>query len=280
MDKAIEQMCQDLARAQYCKETQRCYRVVAEDLVTHVGKPIDEISRDELREFVDATVALKGSASTKKNRLCGLRFLYRRTLGRPEMVSFFKLPKVHSPLPAVLSKGEVNRLFTAIRSSRYQAIAMVMYGTGLRISEAVDLRIDDIDRSRGVIHVPRGKGGKPRQVKLSPTLYGWLRKYWSRTRPPGSYLFADSKGRCPTPATIREALCAAAKQAYIRKHVTPHVLRHSFATHLLEEGTDVSVVSALLGHASLQTTLRYARVTEKLVRQTPSPLDLLPQPRR
>jgi integrase/recombinase XerD len=157
---------------------------------------------------------------------------------------------------------------------------MVLYGAGLRISEALALQVTDIDASRGVILVRHGKGNKAREAKLSPTLYQWLRQYWARQRPPLPYLFASRKtGKPPMSETIRAALAHAAKQAWIAKRVTPHVLRHSFATHLLEQGTDVRVVGSLLGHASLQTTARYAKVTEKLVRQTPSPLDLLPQAR-
>jgi site-specific recombinase XerD len=196
------------------------------------------------------------------------------------MVSFFRLPKKHSPLPTVLSVEEVNALIRAIRKPLYQAIAMVLYGTGLRISEALALEVRDIDGQRGVLRVRHGKGDKAREAKLSPSLYQWLRAYWARERPPLPLLFASPRGRAPKPDSIRKALALAAKEAWIKKRVTPHVLRHSFATHLLEHGTDVRVVGALLGHASITTTARYARVTEKLVRETPSPLDLLPQPRR
>jgi site-specific recombinase XerD len=220
------------------------------------------------------------SASTKYHALCGLRFLFARTLGRPEMASFFRLPKRRSALPTVLSLSEVNALLQAIRRPRYQAIAMVMYGAGLRITEAISLEVRDIDGMRGVIVVRHGKGNKAREAKMSQSLYVWLRAYWARERPPLPHLFASKAGKLPQRSTVREALAAAAKQAWIKKRVTPHVLRHSFATHLLEHGTDVRVVGALLGHASIKTTARYARVTEKLVRQTPSPLDLLPQPRR
>jgi site-specific recombinase XerD len=157
---------------------------------------------------------------------------------------------------------------------------MVLYGAGLRISEALALEVSDIDGARGVIRVRHGKGNKAREAKLSPALYAWLRQYWARERPPQPYLFASRKtGKPPQADTIRAALADAAKKAWIGKRVTPHVLRHSFATHLLEHGTDVRVVGALLGHAQITTTARYAKVTEKLVRQTPSPLDLLPQPR-
>jgi len=279
MDKSIEQLDQDLARAEYTEKTRRAYHARAEELARHFGKPIADISREELRAFVDTVVTGQERAWAREECACALLFLYRRTLGRPDMVSFIKIPKRHSALPVVLSKGEVHRLLNAIRSPRYQALAMVMYGAGLRVTEALSLTSGDIDGERGVIRVRHGKGDKPREAKLSPTLYEWLRAYWSRTRPPLPYLFADFKGRLPQRSTVRKALAAAATQACIKKRVTPHVLRHSFATHLLEEGTDVRVVSALLGHARLTTTARYARVTEKLVRQTPSPLDLLPQPR-
>jgi site-specific recombinase XerD len=157
---------------------------------------------------------------------------------------------------------------------------MVLYGAGLRIAEALALEVTDIDGARGVIRVRHGKGNKPREAKLSPSLYQWLRQYWSRERPPLPYLFASRRtGKPPVAESVRSALALAAKEAWVKKHVTPHVLRHSFTTHLLEQGTDVRVVSALLGHASLLSTARYGRVTEKLVRETPSPLDLLPHRR-
>ena len=138
----------------------------------------------------------------------------------------------------------------------------------------------DVDGGRGVLYVRHGKGNVAREAKLSSRLYTWLRQYWARERPPLPYLFASKQsGRPPRMETIRDALALAAKDALIAKRVTPHVLRHSFATHLLDEGTDVHVVRALLGHASINTTARYARVTQKRVRETPSPLDLLPQRR-
>jgi integrase/recombinase XerD len=192
----------------------------------------------------------------------------------------YSYPKRHQSLPTVLSLDEVGALIGAIRHAGYQAIAMVLYGSGLRITEALALEVTDIDGARGVLRVRHGKGNKAREAKLSASLYQWLREYWARQRPPAPYLFASRKtGKVPRADTVRMALAHAAKQAWIKKRVTPHTLRHSFATHLLEQGTDVRVVGALLGHASLQSTARYAKVTEKLVRQTPSPLDLLPQRR-
>lgn len=280
MDITIEQLSQDLARAGYANRTRHEYRKVAEKLGKYFNKPIAEISRDELREYVQTITEQLQSASNLSYHLCALLFLFRRTLGNPQFVSFIKLPRKYSKLPTVLSKDEVHKLLNAIEQPRFQSLAMVMYGSGLRIAEAIALTVDDIDAARGVIRVNHGKGDKPREAKLSETLYHWLRDYWDRVRPPRPYLFADQRGRLPRKSTVRKALALAAKKAWIKKHVTPHVLRHSFATHLLEEGTDIRVLGALMGHASIKSTARYARVTEKLVRETPSPLDLLPQPRR
>jgi site-specific recombinase XerD len=180
----------------------------------------------------------------------------------------------------VLSLDEVHCLLRALREPRFQAIAMVMYGAGLRISEALALEVRDIDGSRGVIQVRHGKGDKAREAKLSPALYEWLRQYWASVRPPQPYLFASRKsGKRPDAGTVRRAIALAAKEAWIKKRVTPHVLRHSFATHLLDEGIDVHVIRELLGHSQIETTARYARVTQKRIRETPSPLDLLPRRR-
>lgn len=280
MDLTVTQFTQDLARAGYAETTQKRYVAIATRLAERFRRPIDALTREDVRQFVDEIMSSAQSASVKSNALCGLRFLFAKTLGKPDLVTFFRLPKKHSPLPTVLSVDEVGALLRAIRKPRYQAVAMVMYGAGLRIAEVLALEVRDIDGARGVLHVRHGKGDKAREAKLSPSLYLWLRDYWARTRPPLPLLFASPHGAAPKQSSIRKALALAAKEAWIKKRVTPHVLRHSFATHLLEHGTDVRVVGALLGHASIQSTARYARVTEKLVRETPSPLDLLPQPRR
>ena len=280
MDESITQFGQDLALAGYAKATRSAYTRTAEHLAARFCRPLASLTREDLRTYVEELGARGKSTSWVTTQLCALRFLYRKTLGQPERVSFVSFPRRHRPLPTVLSLDEVGALIRAVRVARYQALVMVLYGAGLRIAEALSLEVTDIDAARGVLRVRHGKGNKAREAKLSPTLYTWLRQYWGRERPPLPYLFASRKtGKPPQAETIRKALAHAAKTAWISKHVTPHVLRHSFATHLLEHGTDVRVVGALLGHASLQSTAHYARVTEKLVRQTPSPLDLLPQKR-
>lgn len=275
MDNSIEEMMQDLARARYAAGTVAGYTKAMSQFVEHVGKPVESVSREELRRYVD-TVLATASVSRQRTDLAALLFLYRQTLGRAEMVSFVRLPKKRSVLAEVLSVEEVSGLLNSIVNPRIQAMATVMYGAGLRVAEVRGLTVSDIDGPRGVIRVQHGKGNRAREAKLSESLYHWLRNYWYEERPPLPYLFASAQGRLPLFATIRAALAKAATQVSIAKRVTPHVLRHSFATHLLEQGSDVHVVSALLGHASLKSTQRYARVTNKIVRQTPSPFDLLP----
>jgi site-specific recombinase XerD len=277
MDKCIDDMRQDLAFAQYAQRTQQDYLKTARDLLGHFARPAAEIGREELRSYVSDLTGRGRSASWLKMKLAAIVFLFGKTLGRPTEVSFIKFPKQHSPLPIVLSVEEVARLLGALRHRVYQTIAMVLYGTGLRIDEALSLEVRDIDGQRGVLRVRHGKGDRARDVKLSPELYQWLRGYWARERPPLPYLFVSRRtGRPPTQDAVRAAFAAAAEEAKITKAVRPHILRHSYATHLLEAGTEVRVIQALLGHKSLQTTMRYTRVSTALVQKAPSPLELLP----
>lgn len=278
MDKSIEQMQQDLALARYAEKTQEGYLKTAHALATYLNGPVADAKRERLRGFVEHLQARGRSASWMKVQLAALVFLFRKTLGRPDDVSFVSWPKQRSSLPCVLSLDEVSALLGALALPRYRAIVMVMYGAGLRITEALALKVSDIDGSRGVFHVRHGKGDRPRQAKLSPGLYQWLRRYWAAERPPLPFLFASPHtGRPPGANSVRSAIALAVQQAGIRKHVTPHVLRHSFATHLLEEGTSLRVVQEMLGHRSIHTTARYTRVSTALMRETPSPLDLLPR---
>jgi site-specific recombinase XerD len=281
MDKSIEQMSQDLAFAKFAPSTQAQYLSAVTELAAHFGRPVAEIGREQLRAYCEHLRGQERSASWLKMKYGGLVFLYRKTLGRPNDVSFVCWPRQRSPLPSVLSLGEVHGLLGALTHPRYQALAMVLYGAGLRLAEALALTVSDIDGARGVLHIRHGKGDRAREAKLSPTLYASLRSYWADERPAPPYLFASPRtGRPPKQDTVRRAFELAGEQAGIKKLVRPHVLRHSFATHLLEAGTDVRVIQALLGHRSVQTTARYTQVSTVLMRATPSPLDLLPRRRK
>lgn len=218
-------------------------------------------------------------------QVAALRFLYLKTLSRPDMVSFLVFHKKPRRLPVVLSAEEVFRVLGAIQEPRFHAFFALLFDTGLRISEAAQLKAEDIERGRGVIHVLRGKGGKDRQVKLGDRLYELLRAYWRDVRTPGpkvgplsreALLFVNLAGGPLCFTSARRALTLAAQAAGITKRVTPHSLRHAYATAQLEAGTDLRVLQAQLGHASIRSTQIYLHVSTRLIRQAPSPLDDLP----
>jgi site-specific recombinase XerD len=211
-----------------------------------------------------------------KSEVAGIRFLYTKTLGRPEVVGWMPWPRPAKTLPVVLSGSEVAALLGAMSTPMLRAVTMVMYGAGLRISEACALRVEDIDSARGVLHVRHAKGKRERCVMLSQRLLMVLRSYWAACRPPRPFLFPGDDPRKPISVDrVRRGVKAAVSSCGLTKRVTPHVLRNSFATHLLETGTDIRVIQALLGHSSIRTTMRYAQVSRLKLAKTQSPLDLL-----
>lgn len=242
----------------------------------HMRSP-SEMGVEEAKEFLGHVLASGGSIEQLKMHVAGLRFLYGTTLRRPEIAEQLPWPKVPQKKPDILSPGEVERLLVvgAEASPEPAVVATAAYGAGLRISEACSLKPTDVDSQRMLIHVRLGKGGKDRYVMLSLRLLQVLRAYWG-IRPSSEWLFP---GRTPsehlTPEAVRKALAAAAKKAGIRKKVTPHLLRHSFATHLLEDGTDIRVIQVLLGHSSIRSTARYTHVSARHIATVQSPLDRL-----
>jgi site-specific recombinase XerD len=193
------------------------------------------------------------------------------------VVATVPFPKVPRPLPEILTGSEVERVLSCITSIKYRTVAAVSYGAGLRLDEALRLRPGDIDATRGVILVREGKGRKARQIMLGQRLLSMLREYWRVTRPQGEWLFTAEKdpARRASPRSVREALHKATRAARIRKRVTPHTLRHSFATHLLELGNELEAIQLLLGHSSMRTTLHYTRIRAEFLRRMKSPLDVV-----
>jgi integrase/recombinase XerD len=277
MSKAIDDLKRDLARAAYASRTSSTYVKSVEGLLRHGGVPVEAVDRDRVRAYVDHLCAQGRSASWLTVQLAGLLFFFRRTLGRPQDVSFIKFPRLQSALPEVLSQEEVAAVLGALRDRTYRVIAMVLYGAGLRIDEALSLQVEDVDGARGVLRVRHGKNGQAREAKLSRSLYLALREYWSFVRPQRPHLFGTRRTRRPPTAdAVRAALAAAGEEAKITKPVRPHILRHSFATHLLDAGVDIRVIQQLLGHTSPKSTARYTRVSTAVMARTPSPVDLLP----
>ena len=197
------------------------------------------------------------------------------TLGRKDLPERIPYARRRKTLPVVLSPEEVAAFLEAVESRRDRVALTTAYATGLRASEVVGLRIQDIDSSRKVIYVANGKGGNPRYVMLSPILLGILRAYWQIERP-HHWLFPGRGGGKPLdPSTLNMACATAVEVAGLRKRATVHVLRHAFATHLVEQGTDISIVQALLGHSHLSTTIRYISVATRTIAAVKSPLEHL-----
>ena len=214
--------------------------------------------------------------------LQALRFLYNVTLGRDEVLEHVACPKQPKKLPVVLSPDEMARFFDAVGPLKHRALLMTAYAAGLRLSEVAALRVEDIDSRRMVLRVRQGKGRKDRDVMLSPRLLAVLRAYWKAARPRHLALPRPRRRR-PAHRRHRAEVCRRARRASgLGKHVTVHTLRHSFATHLLEAGTDLRTIQVLLGHHSPRTTALYTHVSPAAVQSTRSPLDRLdlgPSPR-
>ena len=251
----------------------RCVRKLAE----HYMRSPDTLTEDEVRGFLLYLLEeRKIGPSMQKVYVAALKFLYGTTLGTPEVVRSLWSPKVPRKLPQILSGTEVEQLLGTVRTLEYRAILMTTYGAGLRISETCNLHVADIDSQRMLIHVGDGKGGRQRYVMLSQRLLVVLREYWRVVRPSGPWLFLGKVPDKPiTAASVSKVLKKVVAECGITKRVTPHVLRHSFATHLLESGTDIRTIQVLLGHQSIRTTQLYAQVSTQHIARTTSPLDLL-----
>jgi len=277
MGKTRERMKQDLAMAGYAPGTQVLYLGAAARFVRHFKRPAESMGQEELRLHVAQLGASGIGASALKVQIAGLKFLYEKTLGRPSEVAWMSWPRAPRGLPRVLDMVEVVTLLGALVTPLYRIVALVMYAAGLRISEVVALEVGDIDAARGVICVRHGKGKKARETVLPPKLLAALRTYWRVARPPLPHLFVSPRtGKPVRPEAVRTAMRRARADAGLKKHVTPHMLRHSFATHLLDAGTDVRVIQHLLGHASIATTVRYTKVSTAITAGTKSPLERLP----
>jgi len=269
-------MLADLKVRNYAERTQAIYIARVAEMAQYLGRSPDQLGHEEVRDYLRYLVAERGvSRSAFVQTTAALRFLYRTTLDRPGMIPHLPYPRQKRRQPIVLSRGEVARLLKAMANLKHRAVAMVQYGAGLRISEALHLQLSDIDSERMVITVRRGKGDVDRQVILSQVLLRALRQYW-RAYKPTCWLFEGKEPDEPLgPSTIQRAIKAARHRAQIAKPATTHTLRHSFATHLLESGTDLRTIQVLLGHRSLRTTQIYTHVATDRLRGTVSPLDTL-----
>lgn len=268
-------MIEDMMVRNLSPATQRSYIHAVAKFSRFFGCSPDRLGLDEVRAFQLHLVGSGISWAGLNQTICALRFFYGTTLGRaelPERIAYAREPR---KLPVVLGTEEVVRFLAAVTNLKHRIALTTAYATGLRAAEVANLKLADIDSSRMVIRVEHGKGGKDRYVMLSPQLLGILRGYWRLARPV-HWLFPGREPAQPMhPNGLHEACRSACAAAGLDKRVTMHTLRHSFATHLLESGTDIRIIQALLGHSNLQTTARYTQVAMTTICRTPSPLDRL-----
>jgi len=271
-----QRMLEDLQIRHYSPTTIRLYLHSVAEFAQHFHKPPDQLGVEHIRQYQLFLIKDKqASQSTCIQLVCALRFLYTHTLNRKIEIERTPFPRRERKLPLILSREEVKALLEAPGKLRDRAILAVLYGSGLRVAEATQLKPRDIDARRNVLWVRQGKGRKDRQTLLPVKLLELLRRYWRAARP-GGWLFPNAAGTRPIgPKTVYLACRNAALTAGLSKSVHPHLLRHAFATHLLEAGTNLRTIQILLGHANLETTARYLQVADVAVRSTPSPLDSL-----
>jgi site-specific recombinase XerD len=255
-------LIEDLRIRNYAPRTIEIYVRCVALFAKYFGRSPEELGEGDIREYqLHLMEKKKASWSTFNQAVCALKFFYGQTLKREGMVKEIPFSRPERRLPEVLSLEEASKLFSCTRSLMYRTMFQTMYGAGLRLSETLNLKPSDIDSERMVIRVRQGKGRKDRYVTLSPTLLESLREYYRTQRPKGEWLFPNRTGKHPIhPTAVQGACQQASLKAGLRKHVTPHTLRHSFATGLLEAGTDLRTIQILLGHGSLNTAAVYLHV--------------------
>ncbi|MBK6594335.1 MAG: site-specific integrase [Burkholderiales bacterium] len=274
-------MLEDMRMRQLAPKTQAAYIRAVYKLAAFTKQSPDVASAEDLRRFQLHLVDAGTSPITLNATITGLTFFFDVTLGRPDVMAKMQSVRVPLKLPTVLSREEVARLLGAVGHIKHQTALSVAYGTGLRVSEVVALRVTDIDSERMTLRVEQGKGLKDRYAMLSPVLLERLRVWWRVARAQGKMLDGGwlFPGRDPiealTARQLNRAIHDAATVAKIDKRVSMHTLRHSFATHLLEQKVDIRVIQVMLGHKKLETTSKYVQVATDILREVLSPLETL-----
>ena len=271
-------MLEELQRRNYSQTTVNTYLKVVEDFARHFHRPPDELGKEQIRAYqVHLFQERKLGVRTVGLHTAALRFFFCKTLKRMYPVEEVPYPRAPRRLPIILTREEAIRLIESASNLFHRAMLITMYSTGMRRAELCRLKVEDIDSTRMLIHIRQGKGGKDRDVPLSPKVLETLREYW-RWMKPKTYMFPGtingSRADKPiTPKVLWEACREAAQRAGITKAVRPHLLRHSFATHLVEGGADLPTVQALLGHTDLKPTSIYLHLSERHIKAAGTPLD-------
>jgi integrase/recombinase XerD len=278
--KLLQRLHDELVRRQYSPITIRSYVRIVEHFRRQAGGRLDRLGPDAIRQY-HLSLLQEGrvSVDTVVTHVCALRFFCRHVLRRRNVYEDLPYPKRRARLPVVLSPDEVQRLSAGAKNLYHRTLLLTLYGAGLRRAELCDLKVRDIDSQRMMLRVERGKGGRDREIPLSATLLAALREYYRWMRPQ-TYLFPETRHgwRADAPITSKvvwDAVQHAVRAAGLNKRVTPHTLRHSYATHLLEAGADLRTIQLLLGHADLSHTTVYLHLSRRHLQAAPNPLEQL-----
>lgn len=277
MGTILDRMDGDLRLRGLSEVTREEYLRRIKHFLAHHEVAPEQIGAEDVRRYMlHLTDTLRIGPANQKTTIAAIKFLYNITLDMPEVVARMRFPKVPQKLLDIPSPTEVAAVLAKLDSPVYRTLLFCAYGAGLRVSEACRLCVGDIDSKRMVIIVRDGKGGRDRYAVLSPTLLDALRTYYRQVRPPQPYLFQGKFPGRPVPVEgVQTALRAALHRSGVSKRITPHTLRHAFATHSLEAGTDLRVIQTLLGHTSIHSTVRYVHVSTRTISKARSPLDAI-----
>ena len=277
MTEMRRRMEEELRLRGYSPRTQKAYLVWVARFARHYRRPPEQMGEEQVRAYLMHLLEdQKLSRSTLVQALCALKFFYGYVLHRSFELEDLRFPRHQKrKLPRVLSESEVRRLLESARNLKEQVVVMTLYGTGLRLSELIHLQVKDIDSDKMEIRVRQGKGGKDRRVVLSPTLLEALRRYFRQYRPVTWLFYGQTPQQAIHDRAVQRMVQRLSERAGLSEGVSTHTLRHSFATHLLEHGTELPYIQQLLGHRDMKTTMLYLRISPPALRKVTSPLDRL-----
>jgi integrase/recombinase XerD len=266
---------QELLVSGYSPRTMKMYLFYTKDFLEKTGKPIESIAREDVVAYLAKQKEEAGLSNTSLSLIhSALRFFFHDFLHK-KIIEDIKLPRKEKKLPTVLTKQEIKKLIKAAKRGRNRLLIEFLYSSGVRVSEAVKMKVDDLDLNEGIARVKGGKGKKDRVIILSKKWISSIKKYLNRKKIKSEFVFSKKNGKPLSTDTVQRIIRKAAEKAGINKHVTPHTLRHSFATHLLEKGENIRKIQELLGHSNLSTTQIYTKVSVEELKKVQSPLDSL-----
>ena len=267
-----EKMIRELRLKNYAKSTEKSYLHTVSEYAKFHGKSPSALGLEDAKRYLWYLREEKEvSLSYFKQVVSGLRFFYTHVLGQKWVTESLRYPRSQRALPVVASRAEIGRFLQSVSNQKTRTALSILYAAGLRLEEALSLKCSDIDSARMLIHIRNGKGGKSREVFLSESLLVELREYW-HCYCPGTFLFEGYRGKKLSCSYIQKQCKEACRRARLKTAITPHVLRHSFATHLLESGTDIRVIQQLLGHTDIKSTLIYTHVSSRCYQKLDDPL--------